>query len=120
MIELAEAERIAADWIDAWNAHDLDRVMAHYADDLVFVSPLIVARTGRKDGTIRSKSELADYFAASLGPGSLLRFELIAVCAGVSSISLHYQNHRQEDVVETKVLDADGRAVQVFVHHRPS
>jgi len=119
MIERATAERIAEDWIDAWNAHDLERIMTHYADAVVFTSPLIVRRTGREDGTIRSKSDLRDYFAASLTPGSRLRFELLAVFAGVSGITLHYRNHRAESVMETKVLDAAGKAVRVFVHHRP-
>ena len=33
MIDLPVAERFAADWIDAWNRHDLDAILAHYADD---------------------------------------------------------------------------------------
>ena len=35
-----EARSFAADWIEAWNSHDLDRIMTHYAEDLVLVSPI--------------------------------------------------------------------------------
>jgi len=115
-----QARAIAEDWIAAWNAHDLDRVMAHYADDLHFVSPLIVARTGRPDGTITSKADLRAYFAPSLGPGSELHFDLQTVYAGVDGLTMIYRNHRGQEVAETKRLDASGRATRVVVCHRPA
>jgi len=114
------ARAIAEDWIAAWNAHDLDRVMSHYADELHFVSPLIVARSGRADGAITAKAELRAYFAGSLGADSVLRFELLTVCAGVDCLTLIYRNHRGQEVAETKQLDAGGRACAVQVCHRPA
>jgi ketosteroid isomerase-like protein len=30
MIDAAFAQRFAADWIAAWNRHDLDAILAHY------------------------------------------------------------------------------------------
>ena len=120
MLTTGKAEAIAQDWIDAWNAHDLERVMAHYADDLHFESPLIVARLDRSDGVIRTKSELRDYFAASLGPESQLRFDLEQVFTGVSSLTMIYRNHRGQRVAETKILNADGKATAVHVTHTPA
>ena len=37
-----DATDFANDWIAAWNAHDLDRIVGHYAQKIEFVSPLIV------------------------------------------------------------------------------
>ena len=31
----------AEEWITAWNTHDLDRILSHYAEDIVFRSPVI-------------------------------------------------------------------------------
>jgi ketosteroid isomerase-like protein len=31
MIENTFAEHFAAEWIDAWNCHDLERILSHYA-----------------------------------------------------------------------------------------
>ena len=28
------SERFAKEWVAAWNAHDLDRVLSHYENDL--------------------------------------------------------------------------------------
>ena len=73
-----EAARAAAqEWIEAWNAHDLERILSHYADPLEFTSPLVVQRLGRADGTIRSREELRDYFAVGVGAGSPLHFDLL-------------------------------------------
>jgi ketosteroid isomerase-like protein len=117
MIERAVAEGWARDWIDAWNRHDLDGVMAHYAEALEFVSPLVARRLGRADGTIRTRAALRDYFAASLGPGSTLRFDLRAVLVGVGSYTVLYANHRGQEVAETAFPDAAGRIARAYVHH---
>ena len=36
------ALHFAEDWIASWNSHDLDRILAHYAQDFEMSSPLIV------------------------------------------------------------------------------
>jgi ketosteroid isomerase-like protein len=33
-----EAQAFADEWIAAWNSHDLDRVLSHYAPEVVFLS----------------------------------------------------------------------------------
>src|SRR5207302_4356035 len=33
MIDLNWAEAFAREWVDAWNAHDLARILSHYTDD---------------------------------------------------------------------------------------
>lgn len=118
MIEPAKAREIAEDWISAWNEHDLEKILCLYTGELEFVSPLVVSRLGREDGTIRTKRELRDYFSQGIGPGSELHFELIDVLAGVSSITLYYSNHRKQMVAETMFLNDEGMAAKVFVHHR--
>lgn len=42
MISREFAERFAKDWVDAWNRHDLEAVLSHYADDFEMSSPYIV------------------------------------------------------------------------------
>jgi ketosteroid isomerase-like protein len=33
MLTQTTAEAFASEWIEAWNSHDLDRILAHYSDD---------------------------------------------------------------------------------------
>lgn len=120
MIDLAKAKEFAAGWIAAWNRRDIEVILGHYANAFEFTSPLVVERLGRADGTIRDKAELRAYFSPSLGPDSKLRFALIDVLAGVSSVTLIYRNHRHQIVAETMGLDGAGRVNKVMVHHRPA
>ncbi len=46
----AEALALAEEWVAAWNAHDLGRILAHYADDFTMTSPYIAAIAGDTDG----------------------------------------------------------------------
>ncbi|MDP9013943.1 MAG: nuclear transport factor 2 family protein [Pseudomonadota bacterium] len=50
MIERTWAEEFAKEWIDAWNSHDLERILSHYADDFEMSSPLIMERNMEPSG----------------------------------------------------------------------
>ena len=34
-----DAREFAREWIEAWNSHDLDTILSHYADGVVLTSP---------------------------------------------------------------------------------
>lgn len=128
MISIERAEKVATAWLTAWNAHDLDAILDHYADPLEFTSPLVVERLGRADGTIRAKVDLRAYFAMGLNPGGLnpggltagsnLKFDLIEVLSGVSSLTIYYRNHRQRSVAEVLFLDDRDKVTKAVVHYR--
>ncbi|MGD9656504.1 MAG: nuclear transport factor 2 family protein [Methylocystis sp.] len=113
----AVADAFAHEWVAAFNSHDLDRILSHYADDVVLVSPLAVERLGRANGEVRGKRELRDYLARSLQPGSLLRFSLRRCYRGVASIVLEYDRHDQRQGAEFMELDAEGRVRSVVAHY---
>jgi hypothetical protein len=72
MITLDEARHKAA----AWNARDLDASMTHFADDMTFSSPTVVARWGHTYGWLRENFAIGVKAPAP-------RFELIDVLLGV-------------------------------------
>jgi ketosteroid isomerase-like protein len=57
-------EEFAREWIAAWNRSDAEAVLAHYADDAVFVSALAAKVTG--DPEVRGKSALRAYWTKAL------------------------------------------------------
>lgn len=87
-ISEVEAQRIAEEWIDAWNRHDLDAILDHYADDIVSVSPLAIERLGVPDGAVRGKDQLRDYFSRGIAPGSTLQFTLQRVLLGADGMAI--------------------------------
>src|ERR1700727_1250445 len=43
-------QEIINDWFEAWNSHDLDRIMQHYAEEVEFTAQTVVTRWGKADG----------------------------------------------------------------------
>lgn len=78
-MELSDAQQFAQEWIDAWNSHDLERILGHYSDDLEMSSPVIVQIAGEATGRLTGKKAVGDYWHTALGMIPDLHFELIAV-----------------------------------------
>jgi SnoaL-like domain len=110
---IADFER---EWIDAWNAHDIDRILSHYRDDVRFVSPF-AARAGAPHGELRGRPALRDYFDRALASYPALHFQPIAALAGVRSIALHYHSVEDRQAIEVMELEARGQVRRVAVHY---
>src|SRR4051794_32542589 len=90
----SQAQALAEHWIAAWNAHDLDAVLAHFHDDVVFHSPLIPQLVGEPSGTVKGQDALRAYWTAGLQAIPDLHFELLTVFNGVDLVAIHYRNQR--------------------------
>ncbi|MFI7362660.1 nuclear transport factor 2 family protein [Streptomyces sp. NPDC050149] len=91
-MDLEFARRFATQWQDDWNSHDLERILAHYHEDVTFSSPMIARFTGDASGTVRGKSELRAYWARGLELIPDLAFEVMDVRAGVDTLVIDYRN----------------------------
>lgn len=111
------AQQLAEEWYAAWNDHDLERILAHYSDDVVFVSPFAVEIAGRADGRLKGKKALRAYFAAALERFPDLHFEPIALMAGIDSLVLHYHPVQGLLAAELMILDSSGMVVEVLAHY---
>jgi len=49
------AREFAAEWIAAWNSHDLDRILEHYSDDFEITTPMIKMAMGVDTGCLKGK-----------------------------------------------------------------
>jgi hypothetical protein len=106
-----EALAWAKQWIDEWNRRDVEAVLAHFADDVEFCSPLVVSVTGEASGVVRGRDALREYWTAALAERPDLHFELDDVTVGVNAIAIHYRN-RGRRATEVAVFDADGHVVR--------
>lgn len=101
----------AAAWVADWNAHDLDRVLRHYADDVVFRSPVAARVRPESGGLIVGKPALADYWGAALPQVPDLHFTLEQTFATVGGMTILYRNQRGQQVAESLVFGDDGLVV---------
>ena len=104
----------ALSWIAAWNRHDVDAIMSHYADDVIFQAETVVRRWNKPEGVLHGKAELRAHFAKGLELASDLHFEFEEVfqCPGGYAVLYRRNNgNRVIDVVELderQLIDARG------------
>ena len=119
MITHDQADRFATEWIGAWNAHDLDAIVAHYAEDVSFVSPFVTALIGEESARIEGRDALREYFRRGLETFPDLHFELYTALPGASSIALHYRSVGGRLAIETMEFDAAGLVSHAAAHYSP-
>ena len=110
------ATRFAREWIAAWNAHDLERILAHYTDDFEMSSPVIVDLMGEPSGMLKGKSAIRDYWSKALARLPDLHFELLDVYAGAASVVIHYNGPRGASA-EGFWFDAEGKVYKAAAHY---
>lgn len=103
----------AQDWIAAWNAHDLEQILSHYAEDVEFRSPFVVKLTGQAAGVLRGKAALRDYFGRGLAAYPSLRFEYIRLYTGVDNCVLEYRSVNNLRAAEAMEFDRAGKIRRV-------
>ena len=91
---MISAERAAAfgrEWVDAWNRHDLDAILAHYDDDVVFSSPFVATLTGDPGQTaIEGYEAVRSYMADSVRRTAGIAYTLDNTYIGTDSVILAY------------------------------
>ena len=95
-----EAQRFARSWLDAWNAHDLEAVLAHFAEHVTFSSPMARRLVEGSDGVIVGKDALRAYWRRGLEAFPDLRFELVGLYLGIDEVVLNYRNQNGNLVSE--------------------
>ncbi|HEX4834111.1 MAG TPA: nuclear transport factor 2 family protein [Trebonia sp.] len=102
------AGRFVGQWVSAWNAHDVPAVVAHFADDAVFSSP-VMARILGTDGVIRGRQALLEAWTEGVRNLPDLHFEVIGYYVGVATLVINYRNQRGGLVCEVLTFSGDGR-----------
>lgn len=116
MIAADQALALGSQWVQAWNAHDLEAILRHYDDDVEFTSPYVVELGFDPSGTLRGIDTLHRYFAAGLDRFPDLRFDLHGVLTGVDSLTIVYTSVADRKVAEVMAL-RDGLAVRAHCHY---
>lgn len=103
------ALKFAEEWQAAWNSHDIERILTHYSDDVVFQSPYVVHRLQEPTGEVRGKDALRAYWESGLQQQPTLEFTVDDVRLSVDTLVINYRNERGHTVSE--VLRFSGERV---------
>ena len=116
MIDPQWALSFAREWVEAWNSHDVARILSHYSEDFEMASPLIVERMGERSGVLKGKAAVRPYWEQGLAAQPPLRFELLDVLAGIRSITIYYRSIGRRVVAEVLEFNAERQVVRGAAH----
>lgn len=115
-----QAEVFAQHWYHSWNSHNLDDIITHYADDIVFYSPVIIARGVNAEGKITNKADLQAYFKIGLDSYPDLHFDHKALYFGVDSLVLQYSSISGRESAECFRFNEAGLVKEVWANYFPA
>lgn len=110
-------QEFAKEWIDAWNSHDLDHILSHYAEDIEISTPMIKMATQGKEDNLKGKTAVREYWNQALLKYPDLHFELIHSTAGVDSIALFYKSIMDKHAVEVMFFNEEGKISKMYAHY---
>jgi len=117
MLSETEVRQFAHHWVLAWNSHDLDAIMSHYAPEVVLTSPAAAALLNDPSGTVTGKEAVRSYFERGLAAYPKLTFELLDVMWGISSVILYYLNQKGTKTGEFMEFDAQQKVIRVVANY---
>jgi ketosteroid isomerase-like protein len=120
MITKDFATQVAQAWIEAWNSHDLARVLSHYTDNFEMTTPFIARLMGEDRGTLVGKDSIGSYWSQALAQMPDLHFELIEVLFSVNSICIYYKSVLGLRAVEWLYFDNAGTVCKASAHYNES
>ncbi|MBS1535489.1 MAG: nuclear transport factor 2 family protein [Bacteroidetes bacterium] len=110
-------QTFAQDWIDAWNSHDMDKILSHYTEDIEITTPMIRIATGVDSDSLKGKPLVAEYWSKALERIPDLHFKLIDVANGVDSVALYYESVMNKKAIEVMFLNAEGKVYKMMAHY---
>jgi ketosteroid isomerase-like protein len=106
IISTPNPSQFVSAWALAWNSHDVDAVLAHFAEDAVFTSPIAARLIASSDGRLHGKAEIRSYWRNALALIPDLHFTIEGVYAGVDTIVIAYRNQKGNAVSEVLTFKA--------------
>jgi ketosteroid isomerase-like protein len=94
------AQRFTEEWLNAWNAHDIEAILSHFHDDVVFSSPLAQRIVEGSSGYVSGKDDLRAYWSEGLRRNTDLHFTLEGIYVGVDTLVINYRNQSGKRVNE--------------------
>jgi hypothetical protein len=110
VIDRGSADKIAIEWLEAWNQHRPDLVVVHFAEDVVVSSPVADRLRPGSGGVLHGKPEVLAYYVDGLAALPDLKFTLVETLIGVDQITIVYRNQSDVLVAETLTM-GNGNAV---------
>ena len=113
-------EAIAKAWLDAFNAHDLEKLLSLYDDNAKHFSPKLKIRRPETNGLVTGKTALRDWWRDAFDRLPTLRYRVTSLTANDERVFMEYvrQVEGENDLLVGEVLEVfGGKIVASRVYH---
>ncbi|HVN72286.1 MAG TPA: nuclear transport factor 2 family protein [Desulfomonilia bacterium] len=117
MISHEDALKFAREWIEAWNSHDLSKILPHYAEDFALTTPYIAEFMKEPTGAIKGKKAARDYWEMTFRRVPDLHLELIDCFPSVRSMVVLYRTMLDRRAAEWLLFDDDHKVKRSIAHY---
>ncbi|MEO7523913.1 MAG: nuclear transport factor 2 family protein [Ferruginibacter sp.] len=113
-------KKVALNWIDAFNEHDLEKLLSLYAEDAIHFSPKLKLRSPETNGWIKGKPALRSWWADAFHRLPSLHYELKNLIVNNDQLLMEYQRKvkGEPDMMIAEVLEIrQGVIIKSRVYH---
>jgi hypothetical protein len=115
-----ELQSIAFKWFDAFNAHDLEKLLSLYDDDAEHFSPKLKIRQPETNGLVKGKQALREWWQDAFDRLPGLQYQVTSLTANNERIFMEYVRKvsGEETMLVAEVLEVkDNRITSSRVYH---
>jgi ketosteroid isomerase-like protein len=113
-------KQIATKWFEAFNEHDLEKLLSLYDDNAQHFSPKLKVRKPETQGLIKGKAALREWWQDAFDRLPSLQYEVIKLTADEEQVFMEYIRHvdGEDDLSVGEVLQIEnGLIVFSRVYH---
>lgn len=113
-------KQIATKWFEAFNEHDLEKLLSLYDDNAQHFSPKLKVRKPDTQGLIKGKAALREWWQDAFDRLPSLQYEVIKLTADEEQVFMEYIRHvdGEDDLSVGEVLQIEnGLIVFSRVYH---
>jgi ketosteroid isomerase-like protein len=114
------SRQIAQAWFDAFNLHDIDRLLSLYSEEAVHYSPKLKIRHPETNGYIKGKTALHGWWSDAFSRLPGLQYKPVQLIAEGENIFMEYirQVPGEEDMQVGEILVIkEGKIIASRVYH---
>jgi len=111
---------IAHLWFEAFNAHNLEKLLSLYDDDAQHFSPKLKIRHPETKGLVTGKDALRSWWKDSFDRLPTLHYKVTSLTSNSNSVFMEYTRTvaNEEDMLVAEILEVrDGKIIASRVYH---
>lgn len=120
-MSIEELSKIAHQWFDAFNQHDLEKLLRLYDENAEHYSPKLKVRQPTSNGLIKGKSALRVWWRDAFDRLPCLHYEVVRLTPYKDRVFMEYIRHveGEEDLQVGEMLEIqDEKIVRSSVFHQ--